>query len=545
MAENQTDQTDIAIVGGGIAGIALALDLLERGEKRHITLLDAEGEQDFGGLARSAFGGMMLVDTPVQRRSGIRDSPEIALDDWLSFAEFDEADHWPRRWAEYYVRQVTPKVHDWLVGMGLKFLPAVQWVERGLYTPGNSLPRYHILLGTAQYMTEVLIRRLKAAAEKGHLSLRFNHRVENFLTDGGEVIGVAGRNRARDQPFRLRAAITVLATGGIGGNIRKVKDNWPRDWGSPPEVILNGCHPSADGHMHDQVQAVGGQVTHLDRMWNYAAGVAHPAPGFDGHGLSLVPTRSSLWLDHQGRRIGPQPLVTGFDTSFLCRQVAAQKKPWSWHVMNWKITRRELAISGAEHNPDLRDRKFIRMALRLLLADDGLTRRMTETSRDFITGGNLPELARKMNELTGAPHVAAATLEQTVTSYDDRLSRGPKYHNDDQTRRLNQLRQWTGDRIRTCKHQRILDPKAGPLLAIRTHLISRKTLGGMQTNLDCQVMATDGAPMASLYAIGEAAGFGGGGASGKRSLEGTFLSGCILTARRAAEVIRADVAHHP
>ncbi|PCI47780.1 MAG: FAD-binding dehydrogenase [Alphaproteobacteria bacterium] len=535
MAAFKKYTTDIAVIGGGIAGITLALELLERGEKRHIIILDAQDEQSFGGLAKGAFGGMMLVDTPLQRKSGIRDSCDLALRDWHAFAEFGPGDHWPKIWAEYYVENVTSQVHDWIRGLGLKFLPAVQWVERGLFQPGNSVPRYHILLGTARYLMEILIRRLKE--KDGYLTLLFNHRVNNLNLAQGKITGFDGHDIKSDRPFVLEAETTIIATGGIGGNLDKVIRHWPRHSGRPPDRMLNGCHPTANGHLHDQVEKLGGQVTHLDKMWNYAAGIAHSQPEFDNHGLSLVPTRSSLWLDHLGRRIGPRPLISGFDTYDLCRQVAAQEKPWSWHVMNWKIARRELAISGAEHNPDLAERKFFRLVAKLLLADDGLLRRMVATSRDFIVADNLADLTGKMNGLTDKDYILATVMEQQITDYDARLARGPKLHNDDQIRRLAQLRAWGGDRIRTCKFQQILDPKAGPLLAIRTHLITRKTLGGIQTNLDCAVLKADGSQISGLYAIGEAAGFGGGGASGKRSLEGTFLSGCILTARRAAEII--------
>ena len=531
MAGLKEYDTDIAIIGGGIAGITMALELLERGEQRHITIIDAQDEQKFGGLAKGAFGGMMFVDTPLQRKTGINDSSELALKDWTNFAEFGEGDHWPKVWAKYYVENVTSQVHDWIKALGVKFLPAVQWVERGLFQPGNSVPRYHILFGTAQYLTNTLIKRLKA--KDGNLTLLFNHQVEKIEADDG----IKGHDTASDQPFSLKAEITIIATGGIGGNHDKVIQNWPRHTGNPPDKMLNGCHPTADGHMHDQVNTLGGQVTHLDKMWNYAAGISHPKPEFDNHGLSLVPTRSSLWMNHKGQRIGPQPLITGFDTSFLCEQVAAQEKPWNWHVMNWKIASRELAISGAEHNPDLRDRKFLKLISKLLLADDALVRQMVETSEDFIVADNLSDLIQKMNALTGKDYISTSVMEQHISDYDNRLSRGPKQYNDDQIRRIAQLRAWGGDKIRTCKFQKILDPKAGPLLAIRTHLITRKTLGGIQTNLDCAVLKADGTPIKGLYAIGEASGFGGGGASGKRSLEGTFLSGCILTARRAAEVI--------
>ncbi|VAW05199.1 Fumarate/succinate/L-aspartate dehydrogenases, partial [hydrothermal vent metagenome] len=395
MTDQKKYETDIAIIGGGIAGITLALELLEGGERRRITILEGQDRQDFGGLAKSAFGGMMLVDTPEQKKSGITDSHELALKDWHDFADFDKDDHWPRAWAAYYVENVTPMVRDWILALGLKFLPAVQWVERGLFQPGNSVPRYHILYGTARYLMTRLISRLERAAKNGHLTLLFNHKARKFITDAGAVSGIEGDDVKSGRPFSLMAGTIIIATGGIGGNHDKVRQNWPVDWPKAPDRMLNGCHPSADGHFHDQTQDIGGRVTHLDRMWNYAAGIPHPQPRFDNHGLSLVPTRSSLWLDHRGQRIGPLPLITGFDTNFLCRQVVAREKPWSWHVMNWKIARRELAISGAEHNPDLRERKFLRLVLKLLFADDGLLRQMVAESDDFIVADNLAELTDK------------------------------------------------------------------------------------------------------------------------------------------------------
>lgn len=536
MTSSNSYTTDIVIIGAGIAGITCALELLEKGEKRQITILDAQAEEDLGGLAKSAFGGMMLVDTPEQRKSGIKDSYELALRDWHNFAQFEEDDHWPRAWAKYYVENVTSKAGDWVKALGMKYLPAVQWVERGLYVPGNSLPRYHILFGTANHLMNILIERLNTAVKDGKVTLQFNHRVQNFITKGQAATGLEGHDTQSDQPFSLEAQITIVASGGIGGNHDLVRQHWPND-SIAPQTMLNGCHPTADGHMHEQIEKLNGHVTHLDKMWNYAAGIAHPKPRFENHGLSLVPAKSSLWLDHTGRRIGPLPLVAGFDTLHLCQQVAKQKEPWTWHVMNWKIARRELAISGAEHNPDNRDRKFLKLLLKLLLADDGLVRQMVAESDDFIVADNVTELTQKMNDLTGTDYISAVALQEQVSAYDDRLTHDPKFHNDDQIRRIAQLRHWPGDKIRTCKFQRICDPKAGALLAIRTRLITRKTLGGIQTNLDCAILKEDGQPIPNLYAIGEAAGFGGGGVSGKRSLEGTFLAGCILTARRAAEVI--------
>jgi len=529
--------SDIIIVGAGIAGITVALELFEAGDKRRITMIDRRSEADFGGQAIKAFGGMMLVDTPYQQRSGIKDSPELALNDWHTFAEFGPEDHWPRAWANYYVHNVTVRVHDWVRRRGVKYLPAVQWVERGLYTPGNSVPRYHIMSGTSERLITKLIKALRPAIEDGHITCLFNHTAEGFLQAGGKTVGIQGATVRDAQPFEVHADTVILASGGIGGSIEQVKRHWRKDWGKPPAKILNGSFPANDGHMHSLTQEIGGQVTHLDWMWNYAAGVHHPQPSFEGHGLGLVPTRSSLWMNHKGARIGPMPLITGFDTNHLCRVVAEQEKPWTWHIMNRKIARRELAISGAEHNPLLRERKLIRFLFNLVTGDDWLLDKMVNECCDFIVAPTLPALAAKMNELTGEDHVSAETLERAVRKYDACLERPKNQRNDDQIRRIAHLREWFGDRLRTCKFQKIMDDKALPYVAIRSHLISRKSLGGIQTDLDCKVLDAEGVPIANLFAVGEAAGFGGGGACGKRSLEGTFLSGCILTARRAADVL--------
>jgi len=505
-----THDTAIVIVGGGIAGITVALELLEAGDKRHITIVDRRSEADFGGQALQAFGGMMLVDTPYQRRTGIKDSPEVALKDWLSFAEFGPEDHWPRAWAEYYVQNVTARVHDWVRGFGIKYLPMVQWVERGLYVPGNSVPRYHILSGTSKRLTMRLIAALKPAIDDGRVTCLFRHGVEGFLTKAGVPVGVHGVTEADQTPFEICADAIVVATGGIGGSIDLVKKHWRKDWGKPPDKILSGCLQENDGRLHFATQKIGGQLTHLDWMWNYAAGVHHPRPQFEGHGLSLVPTRSSLWLNHRGERIGPMPLVTGFDTNDLCRRVSALEKPWTWHVMNLGVARRELAISGADHNPLIRDRHLVSFLIKLVSGDDWLLNKMLSECRDFITAQSLPELAAKMNDLAEGEYVSAETLAHTLGQYDACLSRPKNQWNDDQIRRITHLRAWLGDRLRTCRYQKIMDPKALPYIGIRSHLISRKTLGGIQTDLDCRVLDAEGRPLGNVFAVGEAAGFGGG-----------------------------------
>jgi predicted oxidoreductase len=304
--------------------------------------------------------------------------------------------------------------------------------------------------------------------------------------------------------------------------------------------MLNGAHPFADGRMHDAVLAHGGKVTHLDWMWNYAAGIPHPQPLFDLHGLSLVPCKSALWLDHSGERIGPQPLVTGFDTNELCRRVSQLEKPWTWHLLNWRIAAKEFAISGAEHNPHFRDRRLLPFLKETLLGNHRLVRQMEEECDHFLVAKNLPDLVEKMNVLNPDDPVVLEKIEKAVTDYDEVIRRGEAQWNDDQLRRIQHARSWRSDRIRTCKPKPMLDEKSGPLIAIKLRLITRKSLGGIQTDLQSRVLNNAGQAIDGLYAIGEAAGFGGGGASGFRSLEGTFLSGCILTARAAADDIKRN-----
>lgn len=532
MASTRT--SDVLIAGGGLAGIVTALEALRAGLS--VTLVDRDAPERFGGLARWAFGGMALVGTPLQARMKIPDTPEIALRDWLRFGELDPADRWSLAWARHYVERSRPDVHDWLVGEGLRFLPAVNWVERGRFGEGNSLPRYHIVWGTAR---ELVLRLGEAMrrADRGRLTLLHRHRIEALDREGGRIVGALAIDESTGTEIRLRADAVVLAMGGLNGSHDEVRHNWPR--GRPmPARMLNGAHPIADGRLHRHVaDALGGVIVNPGEMWNYAAGFPHPFPHFDGHGLSTIPCKSALWLDHRGRRIGPEPLVTGFDTHWLCRRVAEQEKPWTWHLLNWRIARREFAISGAEHNPRIRDRQFVRFVLETLIGTDRLVRQMQRESPDFLVDDTLAGLAAKMNALTCSHDVDAATLEATVDAFDAQFANGTALTNDDQIRRILHARQWRPDRLRTCAPKPLRTPGSGPFIAIRMQLITRKSLGGLRTDLGSRVLDAGGAPIAGLYCVGEAAGFGGGGSNGKRSLEGTFLPGCILSARAAVRAL--------
>jgi hypothetical protein len=532
----QTHSSDVLVIGGGLAGLVTALECLQAG--RHVTVVDRDTPARLGGLALWAFGGMALVDTPLQRRMKIPDSPDLALRDWLRFGELAPDDHWPRRWAAAYVAQSRPAVYDWLTGHGLKFLPAVNWVERGLYGDGNTVPRYHVLWGTSRLLAVRMIEAVRAAGADGRLTLLSGHRVTALDTRAGVLCGAVAVDETSGQLRRLAAPVVVLATGGLNGSHDQVRAHWPADR-PMPATMLNGAHPFADGALHRAATALGGQITHAGEMWNYAAGFPHPQPHFPGHGLSTIPCKSALWLNHRGERIGPQPLVTGFDTHELCQRVAAQEQPWTWHLLNWRIAAKEFAISGAEHNARIRDRQFLHFLKETLLGNHRLVRQMAAESPDFLVDDTLAGLTAKMNALTGASHIAPATLQATADAFDDNFAKGSALHNDDQIRRILHARQWGPDKLRTCAPAPLQQRSAGPYIAIRMQLITRKSLGGLVTDLESRVLDAAGQPVAGLYAVGEAAGFGGGGASGKRSLEGTFLPGCILTARAAARSVTA------
>lgn len=527
----ESHRSDIVIVGAGIAGLVAAHECLSNGKS--VTLIDRHVEARVGGLARTAFGGMALVGTPIQRRMGVRDTPELALSDWLSFAEFSDDDLWPRRWAEAYVEQSADRVYHWLRDKGMRFMPAVNWVERGNYVPGNSVPRYHIMWGTGLGLVERFVKLIAAHPNASKLQYVFGCRVDDLLEDNGRIAGCRGTIEASGEELEFLGEQTIVATGGINGNLEKVRENWY--WGNPPAELLNGSHPYCNGHLHDVVAQHGGTVTHLRDMWNYAAGIPHPQPQFEGHGLSLIPCKSALWLDHTGTRIGPLPLVTGFDTNDMCRRLSELERPWSWQVLNWRIAAREFAISGAEHNPHIRDSRTFSFLKETLLGNHRLVRQMQEESDHFIVADSLEELVERMNALDGDGLVQLDHVSQAIDSFDANIRRGEGQWNDDQLRRIVHARAWRSDRIRTCKPKPMLDHP--PLIAIKLRVITRKSLGGIQTDLESRALDRTGNPIPCLYAVGEAAGFGGGGASGRRSLEGTFLSGCVLTARAAADSI--------
>lgn len=536
MAEKRF-KADVVIVGGGLAGMTAAWELLELGKK--VLILDRDVPQRFGGLAKESFGGIMMVGTPLQRKNGIRDTPELALADWLSCAGFGSEDHWPRKWAELYVHRSKDIIHDFLKDRKVTFLPVVNWPERGLFKPGNSVPRWHIAWGTGFSIVEAIETHLAAHPNRGNLEVRFGCKVERLDSSAGVVTGVSGSEEGSGGLFSAEGDAVILAAGGMcGGDLTKVRENWTPEWGTPPEKLLNGSHRFADGLIHDAAEAIGARVTHLDKQWHYAAGVDYPNADMPNKGLSLVPPRSALWFNALGERImDPVPLMGYTDTRYLVKKICQQPGQYSFQLMNWKIAIKELAISGSEHMKAFRHKNKVRLIKEVLLGNTELVNRLIRESGDFIVAESLDEMVEKMNGMGNPYTVDGECLKTAVRAYDAQIDRGPAFFNDDQLRRIASFRTYRGDRIRTCKFQKIDDPSARPLIAVREFILSRKSLGGVQTDLACRVLNKDGNPIPGLYAAGETAGFGGGGIHGKGSLEGTFLGSCVLMGRIAAHDI--------
>jgi predicted oxidoreductase len=562
---HESSTHDVIVVGAGLAGLVSTLELLRSGHD--VLLLDRCHPQELGGLAREAFGGMFMVDSPEQRRSRIPDSERLALEDWLRIADFDPEDVWPRRWAEQYVTRARDDVGAWLRELGVRFFPVVNWAERGNFGDGNSVPRFHLTWGTGKALVQAVWGAIEAHPRRSALDLRLRSRVTGLIAENDRIVGCRVSPEVdeqqsteetnnglstRDVPlgtsgdYEARAATAVvIAAGGIGGNLDLVRREWPTsELGSPPEKLLMGSHYYADGALHEEVRRLGGNITHLPRMWNYADAVRHPKPQREHHGLKLIPPRSGVMLNPDGRRYGPVPVMPTFDAYAALERMCEDERKYSWLICNFKIAKRELDVSGSQHNPHLRERRIVPFLLSVLLGKPGLLNHFLAGSPDFVSASSLDELAAKMNEVTGEGAIETSVLEREIGRYDEAIARGKGLFNDDQLRRIGQLRNWRGDRLRTARFQRIVDPKAMPLIAIRLQVMARKSLGGIQTDLGCRVLrehpeghGQGGETIGGLYAVGEASGFGGGGVHGKRSLEGTFLGGCVFTGRLAAATI--------
>lgn len=532
-------QSDVVIIGGGISGITAAIELLNANKK--VIIIERDLEDNFGGLAKESFGGMFFINSKQQRFLKIKDTVDQAKKDWFSFAEFNQKEIWGLKWANAFLES-TQEVYDWVTKKGVGFFPVVHWVERGLHQPGNSVPRFHMVWGTGHGLMEALIKDLKSNKNYNNLQVLFQHKAEDFKLDNGKLVAVTGIKESNHTAFICEADEFIVATGGINGNMQKVRKHWHKEWKSPPKHILNGSHHFSDGLIHDKVSELGGNVKNLDLMWNYAAGIPHPYPKRENHGLSLVPPKSALWLNYKGERMGPIPLITAFDTRYLVTKICEQKKQYSWQILNKKIAYKELAVSGSEFNDGIKEKKVFKFLYSVLKGNKKLIETLEKDSPNYITANSIEELVGKMNASTGTNDVTIEVLKNSIHSYDANFERGKNIWNDEQIRRIKQTREYSGDKKRTLKPQKLDNIKHYPLIAIREFILSRKSLGGIETNLESQVLGipdSEGKQMVfeNLYAVGEAAGFGGGGSHGKRALEGTFLATCIFTAQKAAKHI--------
>ncbi len=550
-----TLSTDVIIVGAGLAGLVAATELADRGIR--VLVLDQEGEQNLGGQAFWSFGGLFLVDSPEQRRMGIHDSYDLALEDWLGTAGFDRPeDHWPRQWALAYLAFAAGEKRTWLAAQGLRWFPVVGWAERGGYGAighGNSVPRFHVTWGTGPGVLEPFLRRAREAEKAGRLTFKFRHRVDALITSGGAVTGVRGQILAptaaeRGQPssrdavgdFEFNSQAVIVTSGGIGANHDLVRRNWPARLGAPPQHMLSGVPDHVDGRMLAITAAAGGHIINPDRMWHYTEGIENWSPIWSRHGIRILPGPSSLWLDASGRRL-PSPLYPGFDTLGTLAHLRRTGYDYSWFVLTQKIIKKEFALSGSEQNPDLTNKSWRQVLGRAVgRAAPAPVEAFKRHGVDFVVKDNLRDLVAGMNAVAGEPLIDLAALQHEIAARDRSLANS--FGKDPQIAFIHSARRYRGDRlIRTAAPHRLLDPAAGPLIAVRLHVLTRKTLGGLQTDLSARVLDSGEQPVPGLYAAGEVAGFGGGGMHGYRALEGTFLGGCIFSGRTAGNAAAAAV----
>jgi predicted oxidoreductase len=545
---------DVIIIGGGLAGLVASNELVRAGKR--VAILDQENAANLGGQAFWSLGGLFLVDTPMQRRLRVKDSFELAWQDWQGSAQWDRLDgsfpedEWARQWGRAYVEFAAGEKRSWLQEQGIKFTPLVGWAERGdgrAGGHGNSVPRFHVPWGTGTGVSEPFADKAREAASAGSVTFRFRHRVDGLVFDGGTVTGVRGTvlapdasprgaasNRDAVGEFELRAQAVVIASGGIGGDHEQVRRWWPQRLGTPPEKMITGVPRHVDGRMLDIADRAGVRLVNRDRMWHYTEGIQNWDPVWPDHAIRILPGPSSLWFDALGRRL-PSPGLPGYDTLGTLRLLRTapdiRQYSHSWFILNQRIIEKEFALSGSEQNPDItnRDLKLL-LHSRLGRGAAAPIEAFKEHGADFVVADNLENLVRGMNGVTSESLLDYSGLRRQIEERDAEV-RNP-YSKDTQISGIHNSRRFLGDRLfRTVKPHRILDPAAGPLIAVRLHVVTRKTLGGIQTDLSGQVFSQDGVRIPGLYAAGEAAGFGGGGAHGYNALEGTFLGGCLFTGR--------------
>ncbi|RAG80770.1 FAD-binding dehydrogenase [Streptacidiphilus pinicola] len=554
---------DVIIVGAGLAGLTAAHELTSRGRK--VALVDQENAANLGGQAFWSFGGLFLVDSPEQRRLGVKDSFELAWGDWQGSAQFDRAedeDAWGTRWARAYVEFAAGEKRAWLQGHGISFLPTVGWAERGDLRAeghGNSVPRFHVAWGTGTGVVEPFVRYAQQASAAGMLTFHHRHRVDEIVTTDGAVTGVRGRvlvaddsergvasSREETGDFELTAQAVILTTGGIGANHELVRRFWPERLGTPPSDMVTGVPAYVDGRMLEISERAGARLVNRDRMWHYTEGIQNWSPIWPGHGIRILPGPSSMWFDALGRRL-PTPCLPGYDTLGTLRHLRTAPElaehDHSWFILTQRMIEKEFALSGSEQNPDItaKDRRaFLRERL-LGKGAPAPVEAFKQHGADFVVAPGLAELVGKMNGLTEKPLLDPALIRRQIEARD--LQVANPFSKDAQLQGIRNSRRYLGDRLgRTVAPHRVLDPAAGPLIGVKLHVLTRKTLGGIQTDLSSRALGADGAPVPGLYAAGEVAGFGGGGVHGYNALEGTFLGGCLFSGRAAGRAAAAATA---
>lgn len=543
---------DAIIVGTGLAGLVAAAEIADAGKR--VLLLDQEPEASFGGQAWWSFGGLFLVDSPEQKRMGIKDSKELAWQDWLGAASFDreqDEDYWGRKWAEAYVDFAAGEKRAWLASMGVKFFPVVGWAERGGYLAeghGNSVPRFHIVWGTGPGIVAPFERRVRAHMKAGLVDYKPRHQVDGLVKEGHDVTGVFGsvlepseaaRGEASSRKavgdFLYHAEAVVVTSGGIGGNHELIRKNWPERLGPAPENMLSGVPAHVDGRMLAITEKAGGRLVNRDRMWHYTEGIKNWNPVWHKHGIRILPGPSSMWFDATGKRF-PAPNFPGFDTLGTLETIQKSGFDYSWFILTQAMIEKEFALSGSEQNPDLTGKSIPQVLSRVRKGATAPVQAFMDKGEDFIVADSLEELVAGMNRLTGENLVDVKEIERQIMARDRQMDNA--FTKDLQITALRGARNYRGDRlIRVAAPHKMLDPKKGPLIAVRLNIVSRKTLGGLQTDLSAHVLDEAGQPIPGLYAAGEVCGFGGGGVHGYRSLEGTFLGGCLFSGRVAGRAI--------
>jgi len=542
-------EPDVIVVGAGLAGLVATHELVKAG--RRVLVLDQENRNNLGGQAFWSLGGLFFVDSPEQRRLGIKDSYELAMQDWLGSAGFDREreDHWPRQWAEAYVRFAATEKRQYLHDLGLRVTPVVGWAERGdgrATGHGNSVPRFHLTWGTGPEVVRVFREPVIDGEKRGLVTFKFRHQVDDLIVEDGAAVGVRGtvlvpslldRGKASSReavgPFELRAKAVIVTSGGIGGNHDLVRANWPTDrLGPAPKSMITGVPAHVDGRMLGVAENAGASLVNRDRMWHYVEGINNWDPIWPDHAIRIIPGPSSLWLDANGRRL-PSPYFPGFDTLGTLREILRTGEDYSWFILTQSIIEKEFALSGSEQNPDItgKDLKLM-LKSRAAKGAPGPVEAFKEHGVDFVVSDTLEGLVEAMNGIARGPKLAFEQVEHEVVARDREVDN--KFSKDMQLMAITNARQFLGDKlVRVAKPHRLLDPEHGPLIAVRLNILTRKTLGGLETDLDSQVIRPDGSQFSGLFAAGEVAGFGGGGVHGYNALEGTFLGGCIFSGRAA------------